>query len=875
MRGLPFPSIVLLLCLGNLTSVRLGAQDTPKPGSAFRDLPVSGMPDGPSGFGALGNFGGTDGNELTLAGELKIEQGGRNGVLQITGILALKWHTYALAQQGGPGPSKITVNAPGKLDVLGAFRPDPEPQERKVDYYDVPLLEHYDQVVWSAPVRLADGVAPDKLELDVKFDGVICDERSGCKPIIAQSVPIKFAGFIATAAARPANPPADATPIGTFGEYRAPRSHATIRGVIEPAVVRPGGKLRLTLTAVCESEWHIYAYAPKDPEQIAKPTLIALAEPARWPVGGVQASSQPTVQQILADEPPVSYHGGTVSWTIEIQVPADAQPGEHPLSGIVGYQTCTETGCDPPMAAKIKGLAVVGSQDQAGQRPLAFSVASYAEAARWAAGSTQSAAGIASSGGLDLTKLDLSVNQAPPQALGTILMIAFLGGLILNFMPCVLPVIGLKVMSFVQQAGERRAKVFTLNLWYTLGLVSVFMVLATLAAVFNLGWGEQFNFDTFNITMVAVVFAMGLSFLGVWEIPIPGFVGSGKAYDIAEQEGPAGAFAKGVVTTLLATPCSGPGLATALAWCSGKPAPLVYTVFAVMGLGMASPYLIIGANPRLVRFIPKPGEWMETFKQIMGFVLLGTVVYMLTFIHWSNVVPTLALLFALWASCWWIGRTPITEEFQVRLRAWLIASAFAFVMGLFAFSERLSVGHFTLYGLRGIMDYRLTAFVDKRVQERLSTQGATSETGVQPARAKSETELPWEAFSAARLEQLTSKQKTVLVDFTADWCLTCKFLEHTVLNTEEVRRFVEDNGVVTLSADWTDRNPEIGKMLEALGSKQVPVIAIFPAGRPNQPIVLLAGDITQKTLLGKLQEAGPSQTAAKHAGHAMVRIRDG
>jgi suppressor for copper-sensitivity B len=168
------------------------------------------------------------------------------------------------------------------------------------------------------------------------------------------------------------------------------------------------------------------------------------------------------------------------------------------------------------------------------------------------------------------------------------------------------------------------------------------------------------------------------------------------------------------------------------------------------------------------------------------------------------------------------------------------------------------------------MDYRLTAFVDKRVQERLTTQGATSGTGVKPTRAKSEAELPWEPFSTARLEQLTSEQKTVLVDFTADWCLTCKFLEHTVVNTEEVRRLVTENGVVTLSADWTDRNPEIGKMLEALGSKQVPVIAIFPAGRPNQPIVLLAGDITQKMLLGKLQEAGPSQTTAKNAGNAVM-----
>ena len=236
-------------------------------------------------------------------------------------------------------------------------------------------------------------------------------------------------------------------------------------------------------------------------------------------------------------------------------------------------------------------------------------------------------------------------------------------------MPCVLPVIGLKIMSFVQQAGEHRARVFSLNVWYSLGMLSIFWLLATMASAASLGlsdeslgWGEQFNYDRFTIPLLSVVFVMGLSFIGVWEIPIPGFMASGKAGDLAQREGLGGAFFKGVLTTVLATPCSGPGLATALTWSATKPPALVYLVFTAMGLGMAMPYLLIGAFPRLVRFIPKPGAWMETFKQFMGFVLMGTVVYMFTLIDQKYFVPTLALIFALWAACWWIGRTPITAS---------------------------------------------------------------------------------------------------------------------------------------------------------------------------------------------------------------------
>ena len=146
------------------------------------------------------------------------------------------------------------------------------------------------------------------------------------------------------------------------------------------------------------------------------------------------------------------------------------------------------------------------------------------------------------------------------------------------------------------------------------------------------------------MTIAAVVFAMALSLLGVWEVPIPGFFGSGSVQSAAAKEGPLGAFLKGVVTTVLATPCTAPLMAAAIAWAVTQPLVTNLIVFAAVGLGMASPYLLIGVYPELLRFLPKPGAWMETFKQVSGFVLLGTVVFILSFIEPAAVVPTILLL---------------------------------------------------------------------------------------------------------------------------------------------------------------------------------------------------------------------------------------
>jgi thiol:disulfide interchange protein DsbD len=290
-------------------------------------------------------------------------------------------------------------------------------------------------------------------------------------------------------------------------------------------------------------------------------------------------------------------------------------------------------------------------------------------------------------------------------------------------------------------------------------------------------------------------------------------------------------------------------------------------VFTSVGLGMASPYLLIGAFPSLIRFLPRPGAWMDTFKQVMGFVLLGTVVYLFTFLETSYLVPTLGLLFALWLACWWVARTPVGASGGTKVRAWLEAAAMVGAAWVLLFAglqsvvpERVTKLRFR--GLHEIMAGRLEQRVGHEVGLRFaqSKQGGAAGEGEPALRApRSEHELPWQPFTTrTEFETLLASGKTVLVDFTADWCATCKTLEAWYMNTREVRELVQANGVITVKADWTDYDPEITAVLELLGARQVPVIAIFPAGDPNNPIRFLNG-YTRAAILEALKKAGPSK----------------
>ena len=401
-------------------------------------------------------------------------------------------------------------------------------------------------------------------------------------------------------------------------------------------------------------------------------------------------------------------------------------------------------------------------------------------------------------------------------------------------------------MGFVQHAGQRRGKIFALNSAYALGVISVFLLLATLAALpqffasfsellansflkidlwqtFGLDtttakWGGLFQSPAFTAGMAIVVFIMGLSLLGVYEIPIPGMVGS--AAGTTRQEGLAGAFLMGVFTTLLATPCTGPFLTTTLGWSLQQPIAVTFSIWGTMGLGMASPYLIFGLIPSAVAFLPRPGNWMIYLKQFAGFVLMGTVLWLMNSLRTTHLIPLLLALLGIAIGCWIFGLVQYSTVPNNRRLGTVAGVALGVVAMYFSF-------------------------------------GMTQE---------STTTLAWQPFSTERVHQLIAERKTVLVDFTADWCANCKVNEKFALNTKKTKEFVDAHGVVPLMADFTDGSAEIQEWLDRFGAIGIPLTVIFPADNPDEPIIL-DGVYWESTLLEHLEDAVAEQSQADVAAN--------
>ncbi len=296
-----------------------------------------------------------------------------------------------------------------------------------------------------------------------------------------------------------------------------------------PAGGEPG---RLFVTAMIEPGWHIYSLTQPSGGPIATKIEVDPLSAVRL-AGKFQPSAPPDRRREPAfDNLVVETHHGTVTWAAPIEVTAGADPSRLKIVGKVVVQPCDANSCLPPAEIPFTAKLVAGPPptDKIESKAPCGVQSKYSENRRRR--STQ-----ADFDGIDAS--DGVHRRTDP-----------------DLLPCVLPVVGLKILSFLEQSGHSRRHALVLNIWYSLGLLAVFLVLATLSAMLGLGWGQLFSFNEFNITLAAVVFVMGLSFLGVWEIPIPGFVGRGKAVELAEKEGFAGAFSKGVVTTLLATPCT-------------------------------------------------------------------------------------------------------------------------------------------------------------------------------------------------------------------------------------------------------------------------------------------------------------------------------
>ena len=422
-------------------------------------------------------------------------------------------------------------------------------------------------------------------------------------------------------------------------------------------------------------------------------------------------------------------------------------------------------------------------------------------------------------------------NATSPVApsLAQMLLFAFLGGLILNLMPCVLPVIALKILGFVSEAHSEPRRVRKLGLVYALGVLVSFLALAGIvlgvnAAGHRAGWGMQFSSPVFVVCLTTLVLLVALNLFGVFEVAL-----GGRALDtasgLASKSGVAGAFFNGVLATTLATPCTAPFLAPALGFAFAQSASIIVLVFLTVGLGLSAPYLVLSWQPAWLRFLPRPGGWMEKFKIAMGFPMLATVVWLFSIASGSygkNVV--------------WLGGFLVLVAFA----AWIFGE---FVQR--GRKHRAAAAILTLLLLAGSYSLVLEKELDWRVPVETSGAGGLQESA---------NGITWQPWSPAAVAAARAAGKPVLVDFTADWCLTCQVNKKTSIEIPSVREKLKALNAVALLGDYTRFPDAITAELNRFARAGVPLVLVYPKNPEAQPIVLPAL-LTPGAVLSALERA--------------------
>lgn len=400
---------------------------------------------------------------------------------------------------------------------------------------------------------------------------------------------------------------------------------------------------------------------------------------------------------------------------------------------------------------------------------------------------------------------------------------ALLGGLILNIMPCVLPVISLKVLGLVTESGKDPKRLFRLGLIYGIGVLVSFAILAALSIVVQRAggvadWGAAFRNPQFRIIITVLITLIALNLFGLFEITLGGRT-MNAAGDLASKQGYPGAFFNGMLATILATPCTAPFLGAAVLFAFAQPPLITLWIFLAVGLGLAFPFVLVCWKPSLLFFFPKPGVWMEHFKVAMGFPMLITAVW----------------LFSLTA-------TRLGKEGVLWLGIFLVLLAFAaWMWGQFVQrSTKHRIG--VLVGVALVLGFGYQYILEGKLNWRHYTTAA-------PAAEK----INWRPWSREAVEQARKEGHPVLVDFTADSCLNCQFNKLTSLEIPATQAKLKELGAVSFIADYTDENPAIAQELARFHRAGVPLVVIFPAKPEGEPIVL-PPVLTPSIVLGALEK---------------------
>lgn len=399
----------------------------------------------------------------------------------------------------------------------------------------------------------------------------------------------------------------------------------------------------------------------------------------------------------------------------------------------------------------------------------------------------------------ELAELPRTEHEVSPPALGLMLLFALIGGLILNVMPCVLPVLSIKVIGVLEHSQGTAMQVRKDFLATALGIVFSFLVLAMITLMLKsagmaVGWGFHFQEPNFLIALALIITLFAASMWGWFDIRTPGWLtGAMEGTGGRSDRSLIAHFMTGAFATLLATPCTAPFLGTAIGFALSGGAEQTLLMFGVMGVGLAIPYLLVAVYPKAVHWLPKPGAWMVTVKVVLGFFLLATVGWLVWVLESQvgdfGALIVLGLCGLMLAKLWLAKRHAALSRKHILLPVLFVLAALAFILP--------------------------SNFQDTEIEQQV------------------ESDTLWQPFDQKAIAVHVSAGRVVLVDVTADWCLTCKFNKLNVLDSEEIRTLLRDENVVAMRADWTNRNPAIGKYLASFGRYGIPFNVVYGPENPD------------------------------------------
>ncbi|CAG0948790.1 Thiol:disulfide interchange protein DsbD [Phycisphaerales bacterium] len=563
--------------------------------------------------------------------------------------------------------------------------------------------------------------------------------------------------------------------------------------------VRPGDQFVIAVIFDHAPGWHVHTNDPKIPPSwggfLAIPTEIAVGETPGVVIGAVQWPKVATIPVDLAGTgvptPYGVFEGSAVAF-VPVTVKPDAT-GKITINLNVSYQACNDRTCMiPESESRLIEQPILGENERsvASVRPDLFK--EFDRAAFAAAPGTPSP--VASTLTFNEFGLNLKINTAG-FGFGVLLLLALLGGFVLNLTPCVLPVIPIKMMGLASHAGNR-AKTLWLGIVMSMGVIAFWLTIGTLMVSVSSfkAINQLFQLPVFTFGVGAFILVMAVGMLGLFSIRLPQFV---YAVD-PRADSVSGSLVFGVMTAVLSTPCTAPFMATAAAWATKQPTSITMIVFGAIGLGMALPYLVLAAFPRLVSRVPRSGPISDLVKQVIGVLMIAVAVFFIG----TGLDPLM--------------RQPIDPP--VRWFWWVI---FALVLMAMTWLIRGAVRHAAASMLRTLAILAAVVFVAGTffVVLRVTDRGP----------------IRWIGYTPDRFEEARKGNRVIVMDFTAEWCLNCKTLENTVLHRDEIVKLLNSPGVAPFRVDLSGKNEPGQKALSDLGWVGIPLLAISGPGL-SEPI---------------------------------------